>query len=165
MSGNVGLRNPITGIAGGCARATSGEETEDAAAPPSSVKSSRRFHRWRCIRPLRGSIARRRVSHASVSVSRTYQSAPFFSSIGVLGSRCYPIVVSPRLQDLSRHVRVDKDRTLAAKSTQPREYPACQLIPGKPAFERCPSLCLEGSRNMQSEAPTLPDRKVASVVG
>ena len=35
------LRNPITGIAGCCARAASGHAT---AAPPSSVMNSRRFN-------------------------------------------------------------------------------------------------------------------------
>ena len=38
-------RNPITGIAGFCARAASGH----AAAPPSSVMNSRRFNRPNCI--------------------------------------------------------------------------------------------------------------------
>ena len=38
-SGDAGSRNPITGIAGCCARAASGHA---AAAPPSSVMNSRR---------------------------------------------------------------------------------------------------------------------------
>jgi len=38
-SGDVGVRNPITGIADCCARAASGH----AAAPPSSVMNSRRL--------------------------------------------------------------------------------------------------------------------------
>ena len=38
-SGDPALRNPITGIAGCCARAASGH----AAAPPSSVMNSRRL--------------------------------------------------------------------------------------------------------------------------
>ena len=42
VSGDVALRNPITGIAGCCARAASGHA---AAAPPSSVMNSRRFIR------------------------------------------------------------------------------------------------------------------------
>ena len=41
VSGDVGSRNPITGIAGCCARAASGHA---AAAPPSSVMNSRRLH-------------------------------------------------------------------------------------------------------------------------
>ena len=40
-SGDLALRNPITGIAGCCARAASGHA---AAAPPSSVMNSRRSH-------------------------------------------------------------------------------------------------------------------------
>ena len=40
-SGDWKLRNPITGIAGCCARAASGHA---AAAPPSSVMNSRRHH-------------------------------------------------------------------------------------------------------------------------
>ena len=40
-SGDLGSRNPITGIAGCCARAASGHA---AAAPPSSVMNSRRSH-------------------------------------------------------------------------------------------------------------------------
>ena len=39
-SGDAPLRNPITGIAGCCARAASGHAT---AAPPSSVTNSRRL--------------------------------------------------------------------------------------------------------------------------
>jgi hypothetical protein len=38
-SGDVALRNPITGIAGCCARAASGQ----AAAPPSRVMKARRL--------------------------------------------------------------------------------------------------------------------------
>ena len=53
VSGDVALRNPITGIAGCCARAASGHA---AAAPPSSVMNSRRLIRS----PRRRGRARRR---------------------------------------------------------------------------------------------------------
>ena len=54
-SGDAPLRNPITGIAGCCARAASGH----AAAPPSSVMNSRRFIRSPRRRGRAASAARR----------------------------------------------------------------------------------------------------------
>ena len=57
VSGDAALRNPITGIAGCCARAASGHA---AAAPPSSVMNSRRFIR----------SPRRRGRAASAALSR-----------------------------------------------------------------------------------------------
>ena len=44
---DVEPRNPITGIAGCCARAASGQAT---AAPPNNVMNSRRLMRPRCLR-------------------------------------------------------------------------------------------------------------------
>ena len=63
VSGDLGLRNPITGIAGCCARAASGHA---AAAPPSSVMNSRRFIRSPRRRGRAASAARSRPSALAV---------------------------------------------------------------------------------------------------
>ena len=55
-SGDVGLRNPITGIAGCCARAASGHA---AAAPPSRLTNSRR------LMPGMGSLPGAAAYHSS----------------------------------------------------------------------------------------------------
>ena len=62
-SGDVASRNPITGIAGCCARAASGHA---AAAPPSSVMNSRRFIRSPRRRARAAPAARSRPSAFAV---------------------------------------------------------------------------------------------------
>ena len=63
VSGDVGLRNPTTGIAGCCARAASGQ---DAAAPPRSVMKSRRL--------IRSPRRRARAASAESSIQAPWRS-------------------------------------------------------------------------------------------
>ena len=69
-SGDLLLKYPITGIAGCCACAASGEMMGAAAAPPTSVMSSRRF------------IAFPKLGNNRISLSTQAIKAAMFASIG-----------------------------------------------------------------------------------
>ena len=129
-SGDVGSRNPITGIAGCCARAASGHA---AAAPPSSVMNSRRFIRSIAsdASSRRGSIADWRASSQGPAALRI--STPLMSATGQkheLPHRSIAVRFAPNQQTPTRRVRCDamchkatyapQQRTVAIRSPRRR---------------------------------------------